>query len=139
MSITPADRHVNEKIPLKSGLVAEREHEQPVVANLEPAPGSIGRARPNVPRGGQQAPDWAGDRGAEQCVARGTFRIDLCYRLNVVPVVLPPLRERRENIPLLLDFFLARSNKENRRWVGLPPRQIGYRIKKLGIVIPELW
>ena len=61
----------------------------------------------------------ATNRSLEQCVARGTFRIDLYYRLNVVPVVLPPLRERREDIPLLLDFFLARSNKENRRGVNL--------------------
>jgi Nif-specific regulatory protein len=48
-------------------------------------------------------------------VARETFREDLFYRLNVVTVFLPPLRNRREDVPTLLDFFLDRFNKENGR------------------------
>ena len=48
-------------------------------------------------------------------VARENFREDLFYRLNVVSVFLPPLRNRREDIPALLDFFLNRFNGENDR------------------------
>ena len=48
-------------------------------------------------------------------VRKGTFREDLYYRLNVVQVYLPPLRSRREDIPLLIDHFLDKYNKENDR------------------------
>ncbi len=49
----------------------------------------------------------------EDAVAQGHFRADLYYRLNVVPIMLPPLRDRVEDIPLLLDFFLRESNERN--------------------------
>ena len=48
-------------------------------------------------------------------VAKGNFREDLFYRLNVVPVYLPPLRNRREDIPRLIDFFLDKYNVQNDR------------------------
>jgi DNA-binding NtrC family response regulator len=48
-------------------------------------------------------------------VREGRFREDLYHRLNVISVELPPLRERREDIPLLLDFFLRRFCAENQR------------------------
>jgi DNA-binding NtrC family response regulator len=51
----------------------------------------------------------------KQHVREGKFREDLFYRLNVITVDLPPLRQRKEDIPLLVDFFLKRYSEENER------------------------
>src|SRR5438552_6062865 len=51
----------------------------------------------------------------KQHVRDGKFREDLFYRLNVITIDLPPLRQRKEDIPLLVDFFLHRYSEENER------------------------
>jgi DNA-binding NtrC family response regulator len=56
-------------------------------------------------------------------VRDGRFREDLYHRLNVIAVKLPPLRERREDIPLLVDHFLLQFSKENNRPLGRFTRQ----------------
>ena len=57
----------------------------------------------------------ATNRNLEEAVAKGDFRADLYYRLNVVPIFLPALRERAGDIPLLSMYFLKRFNEENGR------------------------
>ena len=54
-------------------------------------------------------------RPLEQMIEEGAFREDLYYRLNVVTIAIPPLRERRDDIPLLIDRFLTRFSEENDR------------------------
>src|SRR5437763_4552881 len=65
----------------------------------------------------------------EDEIEAGRFREDLYYRLNVVPVYLPPLRERREDIPALAQFFLERHCEENRRDPPEIPGQVLERLQ----------
>jgi formate hydrogenlyase transcriptional activator len=67
----------------------------------------------------------ATNRNLEEMVARGQFRADLYYRLNVFPIPLPPLRERRADIPLLARFFLEKyGRKLGKRFDGFDPASL---------------
>jgi two-component system response regulator PilR (NtrC family) len=68
-------------------------------------------------------------------VAKGSFREDLYYRLNVIPIHIPPLRERREDIPLLIDFFLGKFAKTD----GASVRTKKIDAKALKILMHYQW
>jgi Nif-specific regulatory protein len=59
----------------------------------------------------------ATNKNLERLVAAGQFRTDLFYRLNVLPVQIPPLRERREDIPVLAEFFLKKHSRETKKQI----------------------
>ena len=63
----------------------------------------------------------ATNKNLEEAVSKEEFRADLYYRINVVSIFLPPLRERREDIPLLVDYFLQKFNQENQKKVAISP------------------
>src|SRR6478736_9812453 len=64
----------------------------------------------------------ATNRNLRDMIVAGTFREDLFYRLNVIHIVVPPLRDRREDIPALVDYFLARFTQANNSPItGLAP------------------
>lgn len=88
----------------------------------------------------------ATNRDLEQDVQRGSFRRDLFYRLNVIPIRLPSLRERQQDIRALTLHFLSRINQDNQRNVSLSPEALAQleqhpwpgNIRELGNVIERL-
>ncbi|OGW41609.1 MAG: two-component system response regulator [Nitrospirae bacterium GWD2_57_8] len=60
----------------------------------------------------------ATNRDLEQAMGDGKFREDLYYRLNVVSIVIPPLRDRKEDVPALIDHFVQKYREENRKKIS---------------------
>lgn len=75
----------------------------------------------------------AANRDLRQAMHNGTFREDLYYRLNVVPISLPPLRDRKEDIPVLVDHFTERYCYELKR------ARIGMDQEAIGLLNAYLW
>jgi formate hydrogenlyase transcriptional activator len=61
-------------------------------------------------------------RNLSTLIREGKFREDLFYRLNVFPIAIPPLRERREDIPLLVNYFVSKLSREMGRQIRIIPR-----------------
>jgi Nif-specific regulatory protein len=70
----------------------------------------------------------ATNRDLEKAVSKGDFRADLYYRINVVSIFIPPLRERREDIPYLVEHFLEKFRLENNRELTISPRALNIMI-----------
>ncbi len=60
----------------------------------------------------------ASNRNLEEEIAAGRFRADLFYRLNIFPITIPPLRQRTDDIPLLVQFFMTKFNKKIGKKIG---------------------
>jgi DNA-binding NtrC family response regulator len=75
----------------------------------------------------------ATNRKLDSDVAAGRFRADLFWRLNVIPIEVPPLRHRQSDIPLLSDYFIRRFNDKNRRTV------IGLQTEALAALRRYMW
>ncbi len=66
----------------------------------------------------------ATNQNLRQAIQRGRFREDLFYRLNVAAISLPPLRDHKEDIPLLLNRFIAKYNEQIKKSVRVIPREV---------------
>lgn len=75
----------------------------------------------------------ATNKNIEDEVHSKRFRADLYYRLNVLPIYIPPLRERREDIPLLADFFLKKLNREIKKQI------LGFTNEAMELLLSYTW
>ncbi len=75
----------------------------------------------------------ATNKDIENEVRSKRFRADLYYRLNVLPIYIPPLRERREDIPLLADFFLKKLNREIKKQI------LGFTNEAMELLLSYTW
>lgn len=71
----------------------------------------------------------ATNRNLEEEVRKGRFREDLWYRLNIFPITVPPLRERKEDIPLLVDFFVHKISKRLGKSIESIPTAVMYALQ----------
>ena len=67
----------------------------------------------------------ASNKNLEEAIRNGTFRQDLYYRLKIVPIIVPPLRERMEDIPILIDYFIEKFSIRMKKTItGISPEVI---------------
>jgi transcriptional regulator with GAF, ATPase, and Fis domain len=71
----------------------------------------------------------ATNRNLEKEIETGNFRKDLFYRLNVFPIKIPPLRDRKEDIPLLVNHFLKKYNKKSGKDVSLISQDVMLKLQ----------
>jgi transcriptional regulator with PAS, ATPase and Fis domain len=71
----------------------------------------------------------ATNRDLPECIEDGTFRRDLYYRLNVVPIEMPALRQRRDDIPLLVEYFIDRYSQKTGKKISSISRSTLERLK----------
>jgi formate hydrogenlyase transcriptional activator len=65
----------------------------------------------------------ATNRNLPEEIEKGHFRSDLFYRLNILPINIPPLREHKDDIPLLVEFYLRNFNRKSGKTIGLIPKR----------------
>ncbi len=75
----------------------------------------------------------ATNRDIEAAVEKGTFRKDFYYRLNVLPLYIPPLRQRTEDIVALANFFLKKFNRETKKQIR------GFSDRAMEILLSYAW
>jgi Nif-specific regulatory protein len=75
----------------------------------------------------------ATNRDIDSQVRSGEFRSDLYYRLNVLPIHVPPLRQRKEDIPVLADFFLSRFSRETKK------QFVGFTDSAMDLMLSYAW